>query len=178
MNVPHKPADDAIFRLWLKEIGAKKVLDFGCGTGLWRYMFKDYNYTGVDQNTDMIAGANERFPQEPNSFKKITWDNVEIPDSSFDVIFTSAVIQHNIHTHKEVMLNEFKRILKKDGYYMCTECTFKPDNYWHVFKGLNYNEDISDGYSFTVSGWTKFMKQNGFELIKFEEPDMYLWKKV
>lgn len=178
MNKPHHVADDAIFRNWLKEIKPTNIVDYGCGTGLWRYMFAGYIYEGVDQNPDMIAGAKQRFPNEADHFKVITWDNPELGDKSVDVLFTSAVIQHNTHEHKRKILKEFHRIIKDGGHYMCTENTFRPDNVHHVSRTAVYADGFTDGYSFTKNGWERFMNENGFALVKFHPNDMYLWRKV
>lgn len=178
MNKPHKVSDDALLRLWLLEVDPKNVLDLGCGSGLWRYLFEDFDYTGADQNEQMIHYAKKRYPEHADSFKVISWDNPEFAAGSFDMVFTSAVIQHNKHAEKDKVMEGIVRLLAKGGHYMCTETTFTPENYHHAFPNRPpFHDGLSDGYSFTKAGWVNYMKKFGLELEKFCSPGEYLFIK-
>ena len=98
----YKIPDDQIMRRWLTRYAepGSKVLDFGCGSGLWKDLFRDYEYYGYDQNPGMIKVAKERYPDSANQFGITEWNKIPFPDNYFDVIFTSSVIQHNNHEHK------------------------------------------------------------------------------
>ena len=169
-----------VVRQWLLDrvpLGSL-VVDFGCGSGLWMPIFEGYNYYGLDQNAKMIQVAHERYPDKVNRFKQISWNELPYEDNSVDVIFTSAVIQHNTHPDKEKVIREFYRVLKPGGYYVCTENTFRPDNYQTTFgSNTEFREDLNDGYSFTFSGWKKFMSLFGFKAIFTQEPSEYLYQK-
>lgn len=156
----------------------EKVLDFGCGSGLWRNFFLDFDYYGADQNEEMIKVAKERHPGEKYRFSCHSWDRLDFADKSFDLVFTSAVIQHNRHKDKEIVLKELNRVLALGGYYLCTENTFRPDNFKTTFRHVSeWAPDLDDGYSFTAEGWEKYMKNFGFDLIEYRGPGEYLYVK-
>lgn len=175
----HKVSEDYCLRQWLKEVDPKgPCVDWGCGSGLWKNLFNGYQYFGVDQNPEMLRVARERWPEDKGSFIQVDWYGSTMNAESVDLIFTSAVIQHNLHEQKDKVVQEFRRLLKPGGYYLCTETTFSPSNYSHAAPGVPYSEDFSDGYSFTKSGWERYMKRHGFELVHFAEPSEYLWRKL
>ncbi len=176
----HDVPEDAVLRVMLKQANPKgPCLDYGCGSGLWKNLFKDFDYYGVDQNEAMIKVAKERWPDQADRFIQVNWFGSHIDSGSVDLIFTSAVIQHNKHQDKDYMLKEFNRMLKPGGHYLMTECTFRPDNYRVAFPGVpNFHDNLDDGYSFTKNGWEQFMGSYGFKLVRYEHPSEYLWQKV
>lgn len=173
---PHIITEDIQLRKWLKQVNPKECLDYGCGSGLWRGLFEGFNYTGADQNNEMIAAAKDRYPAHADSFYVIEWDKPYFPDGTFDLIFTSAVLQHNLHPQKARVVEQIVRMLKPGGHFMCTENTFRPDNYKTSFPRIPvWREDLDDGYSLTSIGWEKFMKARGLTLLSFSSPSEYLY---
>jgi len=176
----HNFNDDYVLREWvrgLKEI--EKVVDFGCGSGLWRDLFKEYDYLGLDQNDDMVKQAKERGESARCRFQRTLWNSLHLAKDSIDLVFTAAVLQHNNHVDKAVVLREIVRILKPGGYFMCSENTFRKDNYKLTFPDApEFKEQMHDKYSFTRSGWGYFMKQFGLKMIKFKKPSEYLYQVV
>ncbi len=164
-------------RDWLEETGVTKVVDLGCGGSLWRKLFKGFDYTGIDQNENMITHARKRFPD--STYIVSDAENTPLEDGSVDLIFTSAVLQHNLHNRKRDVVKEISRVLRPGGYYMCTENTFREDNFHTTFPHIpTWNEHLDDGYSFTMLGWEKFMTEFGFKMLKFDEPSEYLFQKI
>lgn len=151
-----------------------KVLDLGCGSGLWRNLFEGFGYIGADQNEAMIRVAKKRLPDD--KFFVSNGMDLVFDGGSFDVVFTAAVLQHNQNSDKVRVLAEIKRILRPGGFYICTENTFRKDNYELVFGDVPYVDNLTDGYSYTPNGWKKFMSENGFEMVWFEEPSCYLFE--
>jgi len=176
----HKVDTSSPLYTWQERLpkGAK-ILDYGCGSGLWRNLFHRYDYYGMDQNEEMIKVAKERDPSLADHFSVVSWNMNPSKDNLWDMVFTAAVIQHNKHEQKKPILDEFARIIKPGGYYMMTENTFREDNYRHAFKNVSHwNEDLDEGYSFTVSGWQKFIEPFGFELVEYQPGSEYLWRKT
>jgi ubiquinone/menaquinone biosynthesis C-methylase UbiE len=157
------------------------LLDYGCGTGLWNSIlqFKDINYTGVDQNSDMINFAKERLIDKNVNLIQSSWNTLPFLNNTFDIVFTHAVLQHNLHADKNIVLPEINRILNQKGFLICIENTLTPENIsWHgVDHSLGYQEDISDGYSFTKTGWINYMASFHFKSIEFIEPNIYVFQK-
>jgi ubiquinone/menaquinone biosynthesis C-methylase UbiE len=180
---PYAQSDGFLIRKWLLECvpAGATVVDFGCGSGLWRDQFKEYNYLGVDQNAAMIKVAKGRDPAFADRFSQIQWDKLPYEDNSIDVIFTAAVLQHNKHDQKAKVVREFVRVLKPGGIYLATENTFRPDNFEVTFSSnnsLGWHDRLDDGYSFTAGGWKRFMEPLGLRQEKFEAPGEYLYRKV
>jgi ubiquinone/menaquinone biosynthesis C-methylase UbiE len=146
---------------------ASKVLDFGCGSGLWASLFDGLQYTGCDQNKQMIKAASERLPKHTFILQD-SWDKLPFPDESFDVIFTRAVIQHNSEKDKNKLLPELFRVLKTGGHYMCAETTI-PDLAPDVVE--------TNGYYMSVKAWENLMNQHRLNLIDFAPPKCFLYIK-
>lgn len=178
----YKIPDDQVMRKWLTSYVAEKgrVVDYGCGSGLWKDMFRGYSYEGLDQNPEMIKVAQDRYPEEAFRFRLTQWDKIPLPDQSVDCVFTSSVIQHNTHEHKRKILAEFQRILKPGGFYIMTENTFRPDNYGtHPTLGQEpFRNDMEDGYSFTAQGWAQFLQEAGFRPIAYSHPSEYIFQRI
>lgn len=133
------------------------VLDFGCGTGLWRGIFKDSAvYVGADQNAAMVEGARERWPHDTFVQVEGTNDGKPMPFAagSFDIVFTSAVLQHNIYVDQEKIVREFNRVLKVGGRYVGLENTYGP-----------LNPGTPDNYTRTREGWRELFEDRGFEVV-------------
>lgn len=180
---PYDSADDQQIRKWLLSYVPEngRVVDYGCGSGLWKNVFRGYSYEGLDQNSEMIKVAQDRYPEEAYRFRVTQWDKIPLPDNSVDCIFTSSVIQHNTHEHKRRILAEFRRILKPGGFYIMTENTFRPDNFQqHPVLGQEpiFRNDMEDNYSFTVQGWCNFLNEAGFRPIEYQKPSEYLFQRV
>ncbi len=89
------------------------VLDFGCGYGELSHVFRQsgFEVTGMDMDDERIKEAKIKYPNI--DFMSFCYkDSLPFSSDSFDVIFSSSVLQYIDH---EVFFTECKRILKKDG---------------------------------------------------------------
>lgn len=169
--------DAALFSLFKRlrdEYGIGVVVDLGCGSALWRNMFVGIDYIGVDQNARMLSVAKKRFPAD--TFIQANGMDLPFDDSSVDMVFTSAVLQHNCLEDKNKVVTEMVRVLRPGGIYLCTETTFRPDNYHVVFKDKKFSDDITDGYSYTKVGWEHYLGSFGFSLLEYMYPSEYAYK--
>jgi len=176
----HVISEGCLHRRWLISHmkPGSKVLDFGSGTCLWINLFDGYDYHAVDQNESMIAGAKQRFPERADKFQITQWNKLPFEDHSFNMVWTSAVLQHNRHADKESVLREFARVIKPGGFYMCTENTFRPDNYKTTFPHIpEWRDQLTDGYSLTSGGWKRLIETFGFELLEYQDPSEYLYRR-
>jgi 2-polyprenyl-3-methyl-5-hydroxy-6-metoxy-1,4-benzoquinol methylase len=92
------------------------VLDYGCGVGLLSMLLAKHGFivTGVDISEQFIRSAKRKFGE----FSSITFEVIgglplRYADGEFDVIATSAVLEHC--TGVDAILLEFKRLLKTNG---------------------------------------------------------------
>lgn len=151
------------------------TLDLGCGLALWHKLFEGFEYIGVDQSPEVLSCARKLCPT--GKFIQANAEATGLKPESIDLVFTAAVLQHNKHARKSDVVAEIVRILKPGGYYLCTECTFRPDNFQPIFPGKPFSEDLTDGYSFTATGWAKFMAERGLELVWHKGSGEYLYRK-
>lgn len=179
-KVGHHTEDDYVVRRWALERLApgSKILDFGCGGGLWFRTWRGFDYSGSDQNENMIKHAKMRYPEDAGRFMVNEWDKLSYEDASFDAVFTSAVLQHNLHPDKEKAVQEIVRVLKPGGLYIATEDTLRPDNYHYSMPWEpQWHEDLDNGYSFTSKGWANFMARFGLKVVEFSPPGEHLFVK-
>ena len=85
----------------LLNITNEKVLDIGCGTAFYSYLFKDY--TGIDNSKGML---------EQSKSNVIHGEAEKLPfeDKSFDTVISITAIQN--YTNIEKAIQEIKRVAK------------------------------------------------------------------
>lgn len=161
------------------------VLDAGAGIGKHVRAFTKLGYivTGVEQSK---VGAN--YSRVLNPEARIF--NMRIQEMTFneefDLIHTSAVLQHSLHERKVGILQKFHAALKLNGCYLCTENTLTPENVHHHFlkkdggfEQVQFSETATDGYSFTEQGWINFMAKNNFRHVRTILPwPYYFWRRI
>ena len=105
----------------LKYIKNPKVLDVACGSGDMIEIWKKYIHkiTGLDASKGMLEIAKKRFPEI--KFYQGLAQNLPFEDESFDCLSISFGIRNVVEIDKAI--NEFKRVLKKDGILLILEFT-------------------------------------------------------
>ncbi len=88
----------------------KTVLDFGCGSGVWRFLFQGKKYTGIDVYDDnYMEKSNGNYQLKIADGRKLPFK-----DNSFDFVFSNAVLEHIVE-NKQAAKETF-RVLKKGKY--------------------------------------------------------------
>ena len=135
------------------------ALDAGCSIARWKNVIErlGYTYVGVDQSLVALKIAKRLHPDAMLVRCYIQW--LPFKSEVFSAVFSVAMLQHQSHETKRVMLKEFKRVLKNDGLFIMNEATYddKPD-------------DWTDGRAFNHKTWMAFVSQNGFTPISYENP--------
>jgi SAM-dependent methyltransferase len=105
------------------EIGSAadlKALDFGCGAGRYMEVFArllpNENIVGVDVDRDRLLSA--RFGGFNCAFLSNTRSVLPFVSRSFDVVFSSNVIEHIPREQYLGYLREIHRVLKKGGRFV------------------------------------------------------------
>ncbi len=83
-------------------ISNETVLDVGCGTAMYAYLFR--NYTGIDNSKGMLAEANANV-----IFGKA--EDLPFEDKSFDIVMSISAI-HNFKDYKKAV-QEMERVARK-----------------------------------------------------------------
>lgn len=155
------------FMPFIKSEFINRLLDFGCGTGLWREVLRGPRYTGVDQNGAMIDGARKRWPNdEIIQISHAADAALPFEDEAFDAIVSIATLQHNRDTDKPYILRELRRVLVVGGRLLLLENTFG-----------NWNPGIEDGYSHTAEGWKSLIEPAGFKTAT-QFQDVHVFRSV
>ena len=119
--------DGLLFEEFLTKVNlnGKRILDFGCGTGrYWKKLLErtPIQLVGCDISKSMMEKLKEKYPDS----ETYTLQNNKLDflhDNTFDFIISTLVIAHI--PNMEEILNEWDRVLKKDGEIFITD--FHPD---------------------------------------------------
>ena len=102
----------------LKDTGikGKKVLDLGCGTGIYTKIMKRYGaeVSGLDISQKMLDIAKREV--KGVEFRQGSAYNLPYRRGTFDVVLSALVIEHLTNTGK--VLKEVNKVLKKDGVFI------------------------------------------------------------
>lgn len=92
-----------------------KILDIACGSGFGsNYLAKlGYQVIGGDLSHDVVLDCSNKYKLDNLEFKQIDGTQIPFEDKFFDVVISFETIEHTTEFQK--MLNEFKRVVKKDG---------------------------------------------------------------
>lgn len=113
-----------------------RVLDFGCGNGLWfgrwiAWGATPSNLAGVDLRASAIEMAESVLPQ--CCFKVMPQGRVPFPDSSFDVVCQNVVFSSILDDGiRKVAASEMIRVLKPGGIILWCDFTFDNPRNPHV----------------------------------------------
>lgn len=102
------------------KLNAASVLDVGCGFGfvLSHLDGKVRRLVGVDMNADGLEIARKAAPSAELVHQ--TAAELPFPDSSFDVVVLSDVIEHVGDQNQALVVSEARRVLKPDGKLILT----------------------------------------------------------
>lgn len=168
------------------EIKNKRVLDLGCGQGIWSYYMGKKNpdkVTGLDIAPDSIETAKRNFQnlntEYPVEFE--LYDGLTIPfkDNSFDVIFSIGVIHHAADDSK--VTEEAHRILAPGGLFV--GCVYRKNSPgYFIRKAIAANQYLKKFVTpgtkntflaeillcplarhYSISGWEKLLENAGFK---------------
>lgn len=97
----------------VKDLDFQKVLEIGCGEGVFMYHLKDYlqgkEVNGIDIDPQELETAKKNV-----SFAKLqaaSGEQLPFPDKSFDLVFCCEVLEHVEDPEK--VLREMKRVAAK-----------------------------------------------------------------
>lgn len=128
-----------------------KILDAGCGNGrlLEAFTNKNINYTGVDNNSKLIAMAKAKFAGEERKF--IESDIMalsQVPDINFDYVFCVAVLQHIPGRNLQInALRQLKNKVSENGRIIITV--------WNLWSQRKYQKLIFKFFLLKLIGKNK-----------------------
>jgi len=150
----------------LKQISwkGKKVLDVGCGTGLFAYNAAKRGafVLGIDFSTEAIDIANSQYTHKNLKFQSMDVNEIK---EKFDVIVSNGTLEHMDDPLKSLKL--FKKHLTKNGCIITTSPNWSnPRGYMLMPLLLLFNAPITlaDLHYFTPVDFRNFSKQLGMSL--------------
>ncbi len=165
----------------LGDIRGKKVLDFGCGTGIYIKILikKGAIVKGFDISNDMLSIARKENPQ----LDLRQGSGYDIPfREKFDIVLASLVVHYLSDWNK--MFQEIARVLRKGGYFVFSTgnpvvgTVKKRDqgaNYFHD-KKVSVGWKDNDGgemrmyyYHKTYEEIIRTIIKNGFEIVDYRD---------
>ncbi|HEY9245663.1 MAG TPA: class I SAM-dependent methyltransferase, partial [Candidatus Methanoperedens sp.] len=97
-------------------VEGKLVLDVGCGTGYGSnyFMTKGAQYVyAIDNSEEALDYAHKNFPNHRLLYFLMDAQELEFPDETFDIVFSSENIEHLQNPEKNIA--NIRRVLKKEG---------------------------------------------------------------
>ena len=96
------------------------ILDLGCGDGISSKFFvsefKHCSYSGIDISEESVKIAKEKYNSVKNaSFSVYDGEKIPFEENSFDLVFIACVMHHISTNYHANIINECKRVLKKNG---------------------------------------------------------------
>jgi len=99
------------------ELSGRSALDFGCGIGrMTRALSASYEHVlGVDISEEMIHQARLLNKNPSVHFRIVERYPLELPERSFDLVFSTIAIQHIPPPHNGAYLRALLRLVADDG---------------------------------------------------------------
>ncbi|HSW61301.1 MAG TPA: class I SAM-dependent methyltransferase [bacterium] len=123
----------------------ERILDYGCGSGLFyplmRSLYPDSQIYGADISSVALDVLTDSFPEFSGKTNLIKNDKTDYQDNFFDLIISIEVMEHVEYLDK--YLTEINRILKKDGVFIWTTPCANRFSIEHIYSSLTDQIGIS-----------------------------------
>lgn len=117
---------------------SQRVLDLGCGTGVFSPFFGP-DYVGIDISKIYIDYARRRFAK---TFYVMDAQKLNFPDGSFDIIWINGVLHHLDDEAVRTILGEMRRVLKTGGQAVVMEDAPPKKIISRIIRSLDVGENI------------------------------------
>ena len=133
----------------LKLSSAKKVLDYGAGSGLhvnlWEKIFTEAELYFCDISSVAMEKFKSKYPHYKDRYSLIQANQSSYSDNTFDVVVSVEVMEHV--EDLDLYLSEMNRLLKPGGYFIWTTPCANWFSIEHVFSGITGKiEKTKEGY--------------------------------
>ncbi len=161
------------FAMSVKIDEGEKILDFGCGAGVDAIIASKItgdngSVVGIDLVSNMLERAykNKKLAGVKNlEFQRAIEGSVDLEDESIDTIISNSVI--NLIPEKEVILEEFYRVLKASGKLLLVDQIFTGDTI------KDHNERVDswfkwEGGAISEKVFLEMLESKGFTQVRVE----------
>lgn len=127
----------------------RKVLDYGCGNGLyvklWEKIFPRVELSFADISSAALAQLAEKHPEYKSTSELILNNKTRFKDETFDVVVSVEVMEHVVDL--DAYLKDIQRVLKPGGYFIWTTPCANRLSFEHIYSCLKgYIELTDEGY--------------------------------
>jgi len=162
-----------VFSEWLRaelKPGAR-VLDIGCGDAIFAELMPEFEWTGVDINTERATG---RIPSDRLVVADLMLPPYALEAASFDAIICSEVLEHLWDLR--VVHREAKRLLKREGLYVISTPNFDwLQNHLESYRKIMQDQTNHWAWEhirhYNVETHQKFLNEVGFVIEKHTGAD-------
>jgi ubiquinone/menaquinone biosynthesis C-methylase UbiE len=144
------------------------VIDFGCGVGnsipYFRRYFPSSKLVAADVSRKSLDLAAKRFSGEADFFA-LNGKSIDIPDASFDLLFSACVFHHIPHEEHKHWLAELRRIARPNAMLVIFE-----HNPWNplTVRAVNTCEFDENARLITPFALEASMRQTGWTMVRHE----------
>ncbi len=141
--------------IFSESVKGGRLLDFGCGSKPYKFLFKVDKYIGIDYE-------NEGHPHDEEQID-VFYDGGKLPfkDAEFDYVLCTEVFEHLFDLDDKLV--EFNRVLKDNGLMFVT-CPFV----W------NEHEIPYDYARYTSFALNDKFKKKGFEVVSYNKGGTFI----
>lgn len=152
-----------------KYIGRGRILDVGCGRGLFLHLLKSHGWKvmGIEVNEETAAAARKNYNIPVITTKVMS---SSLADGSFDVITLNHVLEH-LHDPKE-MVKECRRLLRKGGLLVTAvpnlsslQASFGKESWFHLDPPYHIHH-------FTQNGLIRLLETHQFKVCTVRHFDL------
>jgi len=144
------------------------ILDFGCGEGIFSDIFENnikVKYVGADENIKSLFFAKNFY--KVNSFVA-TKENLSFKNNIFDFVILSNVLHHLNEEIVDCLLNEIKRVLKKDSFLVIIELVEPNKQKGFFFRFVTYLEKKIKRIRYRDRIFFESFTTKGFKMYSYE----------
>lgn len=136
-------------------------LDVGCQTGIvYKYLQNDSRFSVTYYGIEILEEVAQRAIKNGTPNVSVGYmEKMPYENNFFDIIWARHVLEHSVDI--DIVLQEFKRVLKKDGQVGFIAPSVLNNEPAHLIQ-------------YTKDDWNKAFIRNGFEIIKSYEHDFNL----
>lgn len=157
------------FARFVEALPGKKVLDLGCGHGMYApdFMGAGLDYLGIDNSPNMIREARKDNPDA--RFQIMSLNRMLFPDESFDGIWACCSITTTPKSKIKGSIEKMRQLLTPHGVMM----TVVP-NFGFSYDDINDHPDGAFWYSiYTADEFRELFRSCGFQVIGFWEDETH-----
>ncbi len=147
-----------------------KILDLGCGPGnVAKFLCElnqDYTIVGIDLSKEMITLARQNVPQNSVMFKIRDIRDIEIEETTYDVVIASFCIVHLENNETKNLLTKISKMLRKNGmlYISCMEGTKSG------FETTSFSDEGNIYFNYyTEEFLTHILEKNQFKILEINK---------